>query len=101
MIDFADTAAKSWNSRELDGVVPVNRPRKEAVHSEHKLAHTEAFVRKEGQAKFEGLKMKAKMENRRLGKTSKNNGIAAMHRFRFEKWLKEQFSCCRILCFCP
>jgi hypothetical protein len=96
VIDFADTAAKSWNSRELDGVVPVIRPREEAVHSEHKLAHREAFVCKEGQAKFEGLKMKAKMENWRLGRTSKNNRIAAMHHFRFEKWLQEKFACCQI-----
>jgi hypothetical protein len=101
VIDFADTAAISWNSRKLNGVVPANKPRKEAVHSEHKLAHAEALVRKEGQAKFEGLKMKAKLENRGLGKTSKNNGTSAMHHFRFEKGLKQRFVCCHIPCFCP
>ena len=101
MIGFSDTAAKSWNSRDLDGFLPANRPQKEAVHLEHNLAHTESFVRKEGQFKFEGLKMKAKMENWRLGKISKNNGISAMHHFCFEKWLQERFVCCHIPCFCP
>ena len=49
------------------------------------MLHTKALVRKEGQAKFKGLKMKVKLENCKLGKHSKNNGIVAMHHFRFEK----------------
>jgi hypothetical protein len=98
-IDFADTAAASWNSRD-GGKVPANKPRKEAVYSEHNLVSTEAMVRKEGQAKFEGLKMKAKLENRKMAKHSKNNGIAAMHHFRFEKWLNKRFACCHIPCYC-
>ena len=100
-IDFANTAEYIWNHRDLAAKVPPNKPRKEAEHSEHTLSHTEALVRKEGQAKFEGIKMKAKMEVRNLGKNSRNNGIAAMHHLRFEKWLALRFACCHIPCFCP
>ena len=96
MIDFADTAAESWNNRLREGKVPENKPRKEVVYSEQTLSHTEALVRKEGQAKFEGIKMKVKLENCKLGKNSKNNDIAAMHHFRLEKLLIERFACCHI-----
>ena len=59
------------------------------------------MVRKEGQAKFRGLKMKTKLENQQVREHSKKNGIAAMHHFCFEKWLDKKSECCHILCFCP
>ena len=100
VIDFAEIAANSWNNKHLVGKVPANKPRKDVMYSEQKLSQTEALVRKSGQAKFEGLKMKVKLETRQLGKDSKNNGIAAMHHFRFEKVLVKCFACCHIPCFC-
>ena len=35
-----------------------------------------------------------------MAKHSKNNGIAAMHHFCFEKWLNKRFACSHILCYC-
>ena len=96
VIDFFDTAAKSWNNRPLVGKVSANKPRKEDMYSEETLSYTKALVRKEGQAKFEGIKMKVKLENCKLVKNSKNNDIAAMHHFRLEKLLIERFACCHI-----
>ena len=39
-IDFANTAASIWNSRDLTGKVPANDLRKQAMDDEHKLSQT-------------------------------------------------------------
>ena len=62
-IDFAGSAAASWDTKE-NGKVPANKSRKEAVYLEYNLVSTEAIIRKEGRAKFEGLKMKARLESK-------------------------------------
>ena len=83
--DLAEEAARALNKRELSGKVRAKRPRGTDVHSDRKIAASHALVRKANEAKFEGLKMVAKLDDHGLGKESKNNGIAAMHHFRFER----------------
>ena len=99
-IDFANTVTSIWNIRDLTGKVPLNNPRKQTMDDKHKLSQAEALVRKTGDVGFDGLKTKVKMNAHKLGKDSKNNGITAMHHFRFDKWLKDEFVCCHISCFC-
>ena len=100
-INVSDTVAKLRNNRDLTGRVPANTPRREAVYCDHDLSHITALVPKEDKVEFKWLKMKAKLENWKMGKISKNNGIAAMHHFHVEKWLIEKFTCCHIPYLCP
>jgi hypothetical protein len=82
------------------GKVPANNLRKQTVDDKHKLSQTDALVRKTGDVSWDGLKMKVKINPHNLGKYSKNNCGAAMHHFRFDKWLKDELVCCQIPCFC-
>ena len=86
-IDFADVAAECLNNKNVLGKVSANKPRGTAECSDNKLARSLALVRKEGEAKFDGLKMVAELESRELDGDSKNNGIGSMKYFRFEKAL--------------
>ena len=85
IIAFAVISADLWNKRGPSEKVPATNPRKPAVASEQCLSHTKVLVRKEKDAMFEGLKLVVKLKTRNLDKHSKNNGIAGMHHFRFDK----------------
>ena len=64
------------------------------------MAASHAFVHPAGAAKFEGLKMVAKLEDHGLGKDSVNNGIGSMHHIRMEWALNENFVSYFVVCFC-
>ena len=75
--------------------VPSNKPRKQVEKSETSLASRHYFVRKEGDAKWGGIKMKA------IGfPAGKGNGMKFHYNFRFEKGLGSKFAFRRIPCSC-
>ena len=61
-IEFADVAAKYLNNETLTGRVPANNPRSVPSDSDKKIARRLALVCKEGDSKFDGLKLVGKLE---------------------------------------
>ena len=95
-VDAADICKDILKNPERGKSVPANKPRTEQTQSDHSLSKRVYEVRKEGEAKWGGLKMKAMGFN----KSEKGNGLKEMYNFRFERSLREKFAFCRFPCSC-
>ena len=95
-VDAADICKEILKNPERGQSVPANKVRTERTKSDRSLSKRVYEVRKEGEAKWNGLKMKAMG----FDKTEKGNGLKEMYNFRFERSLREKFAYCRFPCSC-
>lgn len=92
-IDFAEVCREVLANPARGQKVAPNKPRTEKTTSDKAISKRHYYIRKEGEAKFEGLKMSA------CG-FEKGSGIKSMYNFRFERELNEKFAYCRFPCSC-